>query len=508
MATIVGTAGNDNLQGTGDADHMSGGEGDDELRGEAGDDQLDGGPGADRMYGGPGNDLYVVDNGGDLVVEMAGEGFDEVRTALASYSLASLPNIENLTGIAPTGQSLTGNSRANFIQGGPGNDLFYLTYGGDDRVFGGPGNDSFIFASAFTPADIVNGGSGIDTLVVQGNVNLTMNATVTQIENISILAGDNRNFGEPGTNRYSYSLTVNDANFAAGVQARINASALLPGEAFSFNGSFERDASFLVYGGRGQDTLKGGPGNDIFVFGEQRFAAGDTVDGGPGYDGLFLRGNYQFDFNVPGYGHAIVGVENITLLSAMDERYGRGGTEFDYRLTLSDALAGIGRALTVSGALLTASETMVVNGRLESDASLHLIGGASDDELIGGAKGDLLHGNKGADMLTGGGGADLFRYQSIADSHAGSSDRILDFTPSSDRIELSRIDANSLVADDQAFAWIGSAAFSGVAGELRAWQSAGIWYVEGDVNGDSIADLVIALTVQGPTPLGPGDFLL
>ena len=43
-------------------------------------------------------------------------------------------------------------------------------------------------------------------------------------------------------------------------------------------------------------------------------------------------------------------------------------------------------------------------------------------------------------------------------------DQILDFTPGTDKIDLSRIDANSLVAGDQAFNWIGSNAFSGTAG--------------------------------------------
>jgi hypothetical protein len=87
-------------------------------------------------------------------------------------------------------------------------------------------------------------------------------------------------------------------------------------------------------------------------------------------------------------------------------------------------------------------------------------------------------------------------------------DQILDFTPGTDKIDLTRVDANSLAAGDQAFAWIGSNAFSGVAGQLRAFQSGGVWFVQGDVDGDAVADLAIALILQGPTPLGAGDFLL
>ena len=82
----------------------------------------------------------------------------------------------------------------------------------------------------------------------------------------------------------------------------INGAALLAGEDFTFDGSAETDAKFVVYGGRGTDDLTGGDGNDIFFFAEGgRFAAGDTVDGGGGYDGLFLRGNYTIDFTQAGY---------------------------------------------------------------------------------------------------------------------------------------------------------------------------------------------------------------
>jgi Ca2+-binding RTX toxin-like protein len=129
------------------------------------------------------------------------------------------------------------------------------------------------------------------------------------------------------------------------VQARINGSALLEGEDFTFDGSAETDASYVVYGGKGRDTLTGGLGNDIFFFAEERFASGDTVNGGAGYNGMFLRGNYTIDFNAPGYTGLFTNIHNLTLTSATDERYARGGgTEFDYNLVLSDAIVGAGAA--------------------------------------------------------------------------------------------------------------------------------------------------------------------
>jgi Ca2+-binding RTX toxin-like protein len=406
---------------------------------------------------------------------------------------------------------LQGGTGNDVVRGGGGNDLLYLQDGGNDTVLGGEGNDVIYFIASFTSADVVTGGGGVDTLVLQGDYSggLTLTANVTQIENISILGGGNTAFGEPGTNRYDYVLTTHDSNFAAGVQARINGSALLAGEDFTFDGSAETDASYVVYGGKGMDTLTGGLGNDIFFFADGRFADGDTVNGGSGYDGMFLRGNYTIDFTALGYTGLFTNIHNLTLTSATDERYARGGgTEFDYNLVLSDAIVGAGQQLTVSGTLLTASESMILDASQETDGSLRLFGGKASDVLKGGALADLIHGNLGADTLAGGGGADSFRFQSTAESNSAARDHILDFTPGTDKIELDRIDADVLTAGNQAFSWIGSNAFSGSAGELRAYQSGADWFVEGDTNGDGTADLVIALTLQGPVPLSAGDFLL
>ena len=207
-------------------------------------------------------------------------------------------------------------------------------------------------------------------------------------------------FGEPGTNRYDYVLTTHDSNFAAEVQARINGAALLEGEDFTFNGSAETNASFVVYGGKGRDTLLGGLGNDIFFYAEERFASRRYSERWRGYDGMFLRGNYTIDFNAPGYTGLFTNIENLTLTSATDERYARGGgTEFDYNLVLSNAIVNAGQTLTVSGALLMATETMILDASQDTDGIVRLFGGASNDTLKGGALADLFHGAWGRTRL-------------------------------------------------------------------------------------------------------------
>ena len=115
----------------------------------------------------------------------------------------------------------------------------------------------------------------------------------------------------------------------------------------------------------------------------------------------------------------------------------------------------------------------------------------------------------GKDTLTGGAGADRFVYGAVAESEVGANaDRITDFNHAEgDRIDLSAIDANTAVADNQAFTFIGNAAFTHHAGELRfAVLSPGVTAIAGDVNGDGVSDFHIQLT--GTPALVAADFLL
>ena len=137
-----------------------------------------------------------------------------------------------------------------------------------------------------------------------------------------------------------------------------------------------------------------------------------------------------------------------------------------------------------------------------------LIGNDGDDVLSAGAGRDDLRGNPGADRLAGGSGNDVFRFFAVADSTGKDADRITDFDNGHDHIRLTAIDADPSSKADDAFAFVGGAAFSHVAGELRVTENAGgtITIVLGDVDGDAHADLRILLL--GHPALGAGDIWL
>ncbi|MGZ8296007.1 MAG: M10 family metallopeptidase C-terminal domain-containing protein, partial [Allosphingosinicella sp.] len=146
----------------------------------------------------------------------------------------------------------------------------------------------------------------------------------------------------------------------------------------------------------------------------------------------------------------------------------------------------------------------------ETDGNFRLFGGGGNDVLTGGGGADLIFGGLRGDTLTGGAGNDIFRYDSVAESNSVERDGIQDFN-SGDLIDLSRIDANTLLAGNQAFNFIGGAAFSNTAGELRFENiSLGgpIWLVQGDTDGNGVSDFEVVLVISPADPITSGDFLL
>ncbi|MFC3079842.1 Ig-like domain-containing protein [Phenylobacterium terrae] len=132
-----------------------------------------------------------------------------------------------------------------------------------------------------------------------------------------------------------------------------------------------------------------------------------------------------------------------------------------------------------------------------------LSGGLGDDRLVGDSADDRLVGGSGADTLLGGAGGDRFVFETLADFDPAGRDWIADFRQP-DRIDLSAIDAQTDLAGDQAFAFIGSDAFT-AAGQLRAVRDGALQIVSGDVDGDGQADFSFQVSAAR---LGAGDFLL
>ncbi|MES2339820.1 MAG: Calx-beta domain-containing protein [Pseudomonadota bacterium] len=391
------------------------------IEGFGGDDIIDGKGGTDTLVGGIGNDIYIVDSLDDVVTELAGEGFDEVRTTVAGYVLPA--NVEKLTFIGTTGtgnQNVNGNAGDNTLGGGTGGDRFDLSQGGADTVDAGAGDDGIYFGAAFGAGDVVNGGAGTnDQLALQGNYagGVTLSAAnVTGVEVVVLQSGAGA----------AYAITTANDLVASGAVMSIYGATLAAGETFTFNGGAETDGAFRIYGGAGADVLTGGSGDDGFLFGPGKFdPTVDRVDGGAGSnDQLALDGDYTVTLD----GTSIRNVEVIVLLE------GTAANKNDFVLTIADSFVPVGETRTINGALTSAA--MSVNGAGELNGNLILTGGRAADTLIGGSGADILFGGMGGDTLTGGAGADIFRYSAVAQSSSTYYDTITDFVYGSDTVDL------------------------------------------------------------------------
>jgi VCBS repeat-containing protein len=141
---LSGAGGNDILDGGTSADTLNGDAGDDILLGGGGKDTLDGGADDDILEGGAGADVLTGGTGTDTA-SYAGSG-QGVTVDLAAGTASggdaqgdTFSSIENLRGSA-FGDTLSGDSGDNVLEGGAGSDLFIFTEGGgSDTVFGGTG---------------------------------------------------------------------------------------------------------------------------------------------------------------------------------------------------------------------------------------------------------------------------------------------------------------------------------------------------------------------------------
>ena len=432
-------------------DVLAGLGGNDTLIGGGGDDKLVGGAGADRLIGGTGIDTadYTDLSVSVIASLVTGRSDDGDR----------LLGIENLTGTRH-GDNLTGNGGANVLTGIAGFDILNGG-GGADTLNGGGGNDTLI------------GGNGKDLLVGQGGDD-TLNGggggdVLKGSGGRDVLAGDGGN-----------------DNLHGG------------GSADHLMGDGGND---LLRGDNGADTLDGGAGNDTLQGGN----GADMLNGGGGHDTADYSGSsVGVSVNLAtgaasggdAAGDMLTGIENLTGSGLGDTLSGNAGANVLLGFGGDDSLDGGSRDDTLNGG----NNADTLHGGSGND---NLIGGSGADFLLGNGGSDTLSGDNGNDTLVGGGGGDVlmgdgghdtFVFAHLSDSRPSAfHDRIEDFHQGQDVIDISAIDAVK-GGGDNAFSFIGDAAFSDTPGELHFIDSAGHTFIEGDVNGDGQPDIQIELT--------------
>ena len=479
---------------------ISSGNAADFIVGGAGDDTLTSLGGADRLYGGAGNDVIAktwghYDLRGGLGIDqllVTGTDFKEPGTALIFDARTAVGTLT--CGTTTSGSfreferySVGGTAAGDTVHLGARAD-FAAGAAGDDLLDGLAGNDT------------LDGGAGTDT----------------------IFGGDGADILTTGT----------------------------PADG----------ATFLheqVFGGAGNDAITA---ETSFAGGVLRTFAGVTFDGGLGHDTLEITGQNEVEDLS---GATITGIEKLSyfsgLLGGVILTAGQFNSITDFNITRYIRIASVGDLVAHGQMFMTeiklfdGGQKIDLSGSTKpfSDFGPFVTGGAGNDVMIGSARrdsftggagddslssgagndtltgldgndtlfgslgDDLLNGGLGVDRETGGAGADSFTFYTAADSGvgAGARDILADFTVNPlagtafvDRLNLSVIDAKAGTATNDAFVYIGQAAFT-AEGQIRAVQMAGDTLVQVNTAGPGVADMEIVLHGFTATQLTNADFV-
>ena len=425
---------------------------------------------------------------------------------------------ESITGGA-TNDRLVGNAGNDLLLGAAGNDTL-VGGDGDDTMDGGIGNDLMIagngsdtyrfrFANGGqdTVSEMVGGGTGTDTLDI-------LDRTAAQLD--YRLDGDDLVVTQEGSAnsisiRFHFSggpgfaaevlRTTDGQRTIADTGVGTSADELLVGFLANNGGiidgaggddiisAWTNDDTLI--GGAGNDQLRGGLGNDTYRF---TFATSDedriTERLGGGTDTLQITDAAAAELGYRRSGNLLV-IE-------------RAGTAA--RVVIEDHFSGVptNRVEQIQATDGLRFLKSVLVGTATSDI---LVGASGSETLNGGGGADIIAGGGAKDVLTGGLGADVFTFTAVSDSTAAAAgrDTITDFSqPQGDRINLRLIDANTGLAGDQAFSFLGLGPTTG-AGTLAFTHTGGNTLVQADVNGGG-ADFSVLLA--GIHNLLVSDFLL
>ncbi len=368
------------------------------------------------------------------------------------------------------------------IDGTAGDDNVTLTNGddtydagaGNDTVKGRNGNDTLIgglgddLLDGGNNDDILEGGAGSDTLKGGNGIDTADYRTSNDGVYASLSNGSGNAFNNVGNIKWLDSLDGIENLAGSSLADRLygdSGNNVLTGRAGDdwLSGGRGND---VFAGGLGNDRMTGDDGDDLFTGGAGHdqmtgYGGSDVFDGGEGQDTVLLSWITSGDAAV------------IDMAAGTYEGAAAGNTYISIENFYGTSIAAAGDTI------------------LGDDNKNYFFGRAGDDTLDGRGGDDVLVGGTGADTLTGGAGVDWFFYANTSESGttAGTRDLITDFTRGEDYFDLSMIDAQTGVSSNQQ-----PDRHRRLVRPDRYEHVGGNTIVEGDVNGDAVADFSIELS--------------
>ncbi len=445
---------------TGDANiNATGNYKDNILIGNSGDNQLDGAAGNDVMQGGKGNDTYLVDSETDEVIELKNEGVDTVMASLSwtlSDNVESLKLVEVSDAYGATGNilnnvltgnsldnSLDGREGADIMQGGLGNDTYYVdnindqvieaadagvdevissldnykllnnfeilslenasaqgVHSGSIKGSNATGNDADNIINGNNADNIINGGKGDDVLRGAGGSDTYI---IMEGEGNDIVQDLEHTTGSYDYYFYQYKnidKIISDTSIDLSKHEWVEVAELMGHKAATLSGTNDRsemlignDADNTLIGSKNQDdfidqepNLNGGQGKAP-VFSSKGWVNGNMLKGGLGDDTYIIKSASDTIEEYLDEGIDTVEVNTDDLV--IDEKWALRGS-----YTLSDNI-----------------EILMLAG----DDNFNANGNALNNILIGNSAHNRLDGMQGADIMKGGLGNDVYQIDNIND---------------------------------------------------------------------------------------------
>ncbi|HEY2071724.1 MAG TPA: calcium-binding protein, partial [Rhizomicrobium sp.] len=408
--------------------HFIGGAGDDVLTGgtaadvfdlsHGGDDTASGGDlsdrfimgatftAADTINGGAGNDIVEISGMGTAdTLTLGATTLVSVETLTLDSGFGSYDIVTNDGNVAAgatmlvRGEALSDSEPLTFdgsaetdghfiIRGGAGDDsltggqqsdTFNLTLGGADSVYGEGGDDTASFGAAFDSNDTVDGGTGYNTIVLDGDytaIDLSGSA-LTHIQKVIFTAGHS----------YTGVDLIGDITGGSSDGLTLDALGLQASDHFAIDGG-QATRGYSLDFGAGSVSAIGSNLADTFYM--ATFGSNDQINGGAGNDTLILNGDFSAGLSISST--MLQNVENIILFSG-----------YSYDITLADD-GVVTSSLAIDGGSLLSTDTLTFDGTAETGGSFAITGGAGNDAVYisGGTvmAGSTYDGGAGSDTLT------------------------------------------------------------------------------------------------------------
>ena len=328
------------------------------IVGGKGNDTLDGATDDDTLTGGNGNDLFIYSGGNDLITDYT----DKDKIHISGYS-----TYKN------------------------------LAFNDSDLIFGFDKSNSLTIANGVGKP--INMNSSVNTFIAEGVIDKN-NKSIKLFEDTEIFNAE----------KYPKLVTIKgSATGAVEIIGNTKANKIYAGA-----------GGALLNGGKGNDTLRGGDGADVFIYEKnsgkdfiENYGTGDVIS--LGSDATIKDAYMKSKDVVIKIGTSSITVKNTSEITFMQ---GNKAINFSNGVFIDDDSAKVYGSfkgtINLSDYKVTNADASLVKKRITivgDTKNNSLVGGKSKDSLRGGAGDDTLSGGKGNDLLWGGADADTFIYK-------------------------------------------------------------------------------------------------